>query len=89
MSRPPFALADKVPNDREECDACHFSTRHLHKVPRPFFAREQPDQWFCDLCWSSFAGNAAQYPDQYPEKKVLHHLCYLTNVLLEAIGDRT
>lgn len=81
----PYPLRDPVPEDKESCDACSYPTQHLHKTNPPFMSKRTEPYWFCDLCWTSFAGNAAQYPGQYEDGRVLQHICFVGNVILAEI----
>lgn len=83
----PLHNDENVPEDAE-CDSCHYSTQHLHKVKPPFLSKRTEPHWFCDLCFSSFASNSVQYPDLYRESgSLMQHMCLMTNHILAAIRE--
>ena len=82
----PLPLRDPVPDSVDCCDSCGYRTRHLHKHEAPF--TKLSPVWVCDLCFTTFAGNAALYPEQYPQGGVLQHVCFVGNVILDAIREK-
>lgn len=72
------------------CDSCGFDTSNLEayarRGPRAGYTPDQK-KWLCELCARTSAGNAVDYPDQYPDREVLRAVNYVGNVLLEAISE--
>lgn len=73
-----------------ECECCQsqdvelneFSTTHYEgcKLCEPKKFR------FCDLCYSTFAGNSHQYPRQYQGRaQIMQHICAVANILLKKL----
>jgi hypothetical protein len=86
-------MTDKIDNSQEqpeECDCCQFKTEAL-KPYEVFFASkavQTTHKWLCELCASTYAGNAYEYPEQYPyQVATLRAMCYIGNVLLKAIQE--
>ncbi len=72
----------------EICQSCAYETDRLKYYP--FALRQEEGMWLCELCASTHAGNACEYPNQYPERKTLATICYVGNVILAAIRkDKT
>lgn len=71
-----------------ECDSCHFETKRLKRYARAPLAVEKGDKWLCVLCASTLAGNALDYPSNYPDPAALRTICYVGNVILAAIAER-
>jgi hypothetical protein len=77
-----------APDDPPECDSCHFVgpvKGYETFAPGPMKGQTKH---LCALCASTLAGNALEYPDQYPHRDVLRTICYVGNVLLAAIQER-
>lgn len=70
------------------CVSCGFDPSELHEARIEFSKKPKPPVFLCTLCYSTHAGNATLYPDQYPEGKVLRHMCYLANVILAELRGR-
>jgi hypothetical protein len=71
-----------------ECDSCHFQTTKLTEYERSPFNRNPSDpttKKLCDLCASTVAGNTVDYPASYRDPAVLRTICYVGNVILQAI----
>ncbi len=62
-----------------ECDSCGFKTEAVTECPD--LAKAEPP-WYCELCKSTHAGVAHQYPSQYQNADVLRTICYVGNVIL-------
>lgn len=79
------APADKP----EECNSCGFKLEELRAYASTrylFSGRSGPShKWLCGLCAGTMAGNASEYPEQYPEHQVLATICYVGNAILAAI----
>ena len=72
----------------EECHGCGFETDELHRYSAHVGQGETKIFEFCDICYTSFSGNAAIYPTQYEGVgKVLQHVSYCTNLILAAIKE--
>lgn len=71
------------------CDSCEFETSELIAYPvRRNFPKESEPKWLCDLCASTAAGSAHEYPEQYGESaQVLKTICYVGNAVLAAIAS--
>lgn len=78
---------DQLREPPSECDACRYETWKLHRTDPPFMSRRKEPYYFCDLCWSSFAGNSVQYPDQYPDRQVLCHVNLTANKIIERLDE--
>ena len=84
----------------EECDSCGWPTEELTEVDAyartkghgPFTPDDQKEwAWLCEVCRSSYAGNAYLYPRNYDDDIVLRTIAWQTNAILDAIaklGDR-
>jgi hypothetical protein len=73
---------DTVPSQgARECFSCGFETDALKSYRR----YDRDDAWLCALCASTMAGRAQKYPDQFPNRDVLQTICYVGNVILEAL----
>jgi hypothetical protein len=75
----------------EECDSCGFRTEALIAYPvRRNFPKESAPKWLCDLCASTMAGNAHEYPEQFREGRagdVMKTICFVGNTILAAIAS--
>jgi len=82
------AKKDEIaPNEDEQCCSCTADNLLLHVVEPSVFTSGVKHQ-HCDLCFETFAGNACQYPSQYPNKDVLQHINLVANILLRKIGGK-
>lgn len=76
------------PKEEDECDSCGFQgpteayPRRNHKLGGG------GDKRLCVLCAGTHAGNALEYPDQYPNAEAMRTICYVGNVILKAIKDK-
>lgn len=69
----------------EECECCQYGGDiKLTEYDGPPH-RKNEKNWLCELCSSTFAGSSLDYPSQYPEAKTLQTICYVGNVILDAI----
>ena len=41
---------------------------------------------FCTLCFTSLAGNACRYPNQYPNSETMHQSTFNANAILDQMG---
>lgn len=70
------------PDDKpEECEFCHYETNKLEF----FNAPGGKDGWLCDVCASTYAGNAYHFPDHYENRHIMSQVSYSTNMILDAI----
>jgi len=78
-----------------ECESCMWKTTELTKTDA--YARtwghgpSTPDEakqwgWLCEVCRSTWAGNAWLYPDQHQNKEVLSMIAWQTNYLAAEIA---
>lgn len=70
----------------EGCDSCRFETalkRYDNHRSIGLHASGPKSKWLCELCASTMAGNAHEYPEQYRgERATLQTLCYVGNAIL-------
>ena len=87
MSEPDYEDGLDVPPD--ECHACNYKTTELHKVRARPGSEDKSPFYFCDFCYRSFAGNAAQHPSQYGDMGlVVRHICLIANMMIDRLnGD--
>ena len=76
-----------APSDEYECSSCHIDNVELHECEPPLFTRHKDKFYFCDFCYETFAGNAAEYPDQYDNGQVMQHICAVANILLRKLTE--
>lgn len=67
----------------EMCHSCGFETHEL-KYYGPSVFGKTDGKWLCDLCASTFAGTAVDYPTHY-DGPTLATICYVGNVILAEI----
>ena len=74
-----------------ECESCGYETLlkaytrapHIeHVAPRD---EPYPWKWLCDLCARTLAGNAVDYPTQYPDRHIMQTVCHVGNAILAAL----
>lgn len=68
-----------------ECDSCKYETELKEYRMNRFFPKEDRKKRLCHLCAATYAGNAYEYPEQYPNASTLYAICYVGNVVLDAI----
>jgi hypothetical protein len=74
------------PDPEKSCDSCGAENVLLHHVEKPLFTSQPEEGYeFCDFCYMTFAGNAAQYPNQYEHGEVMRHICAVANILLRKL----
>jgi len=76
----------------DECECCGFKTEAItaYRTNRNFPKGPCPDKWLCNLCASTMAGTAHEYPEQYFEGRageVLKTICFVGNTILAAIAS--
>ena len=65
-----------------ECDSCgSVAPTYTQKIHCPDRTRE-----LCEVCASSFIGNATRYPDQYVNVQLYQSLAQVANLILDKIG---
>lgn len=72
----------------EQCESCQFETDAIkaYRTTRNFPRGPCPDKWLCDLCASTIAGNAHEYPEQFPgTHDVVRTICFVGNAILAEI----
>lgn len=76
----------------EGCFSCGFETVNLTEYPRRRaidYAEGCETKWLCELCASTDAGTAVDYPTQFVDIASLRTICYVGNVILAAIRARS
>ena len=73
----------------DECDSCGFTTQELkaYEMYRGFPQKTQY-KWLCELCASTPAGNAYEYPEQFHDRPLMQTVCYVGNAIIAAIKAR-
>ena len=72
----------------ECCEACQFETGALTRYDKyRNFPEKEEFKWLCEICASTMAGTAYEYPDQYPNREVMFMMAWCTNRILAAIDD--
>lgn len=72
-------------DDELGCEACGFVADHaedleqFHKGPPMSAMGGEEERILCNICFTTFAGNAHQYPEQYPNRDVMFLVANLTN----------
>lgn len=88
---------DPLPDLNEkttECESCQAPHVELKFYEKPTFSdRIAADKgnWLCNLCASTMAGNAMDYPDQYRDGRsgdVMRAVCFVGNAIILATSDR-
>lgn len=71
------------------CESCEFNMQEVqpytinrHLGSREDMSERNTHKWLCILCASTMAGNAFEYPEQYPERDVLQAICFVGNAIL-------
>lgn len=90
----PVILSEVKPLDVEDptCDACGYSSPDLvvqHYKSSPDGRSSNNDgKNLCDLCAGTFAGNAFDYPAQYPYSDIMFMVSYVGNAIIEEIRKK-
>src|SRR6185436_17441496 len=75
----------------EECQSCNFPTKDLTRYDVfPLSSRGKAGvkhKWLCELCASTMAGTACEYPEFYPDVNLYGTVCFIGNTILKAIRD--
>lgn len=82
-----YVKVDPAYDDYEDCDSCN-QVAPLHTFAANPMSDRKEDKKMCELCSSTFVGNALDYPRQYPDAKVMQHICAVGNVMLDKITGR-
>lgn len=87
-------MADRI-KDREDeltCDSCRYPAKDLtsynHRLNqfRADVTEEAKKILLCELCASTSAGTAKQYPNQFEgEINTMQTLCFIGNAILDAL----
>lgn len=78
-----------------ECQCCGYVTNNLQRFENMGTTiagggKTRKDTfWYCDLCCSTPASNAHRYPGQYPDTATMQTVCYVGNVILDALKKRS
>jgi hypothetical protein len=82
----------KQREDEKACESCEYPAkiltpyRHRRNYGRSDVTEESKTILLCELCASTVAGTATQYPDQFPsEIHTLQTLCFIGNAILDAL----
>jgi len=76
----------------DECEGCYFPTKALKQFDKrdAVGMHEGHKKWLCDLCASTETGTALDYPRQYEgQQATMRTICYVGNVILEALKKRS
>ncbi len=71
--------------EETECESCGYKGVKLKSYQ---LYGEQEPSLLCRVCASTRAGNAYQYPNQYPNGDVLMMLAWGINYLADVIGEQ-
>jgi hypothetical protein len=78
----------------DECDACGWPTSYLTECDAyarnpdhgPFTPEEEKERaWLCEVCRSTYAGNAYMYPRQYDNRQVLSTIAWGINRVVDEV----
>jgi predicted Zn-ribbon and HTH transcriptional regulator len=68
----------------EECESCGYETERLTLYDS--HNGDNPLAWLCEVCASTYAGNAYHYPRQYENRHIMQQISYCTNLILDTMG---
>jgi hypothetical protein len=82
-----MTIPDPIEEDPEECDSCHSQDVALGTFEQGIGTKRHNVR-LCVLCAGTHAGNALEYPDQYPAA-VLKTICFVGNEIIKTLqkGD--
>jgi hypothetical protein len=63
----------------------------FHDAPVDMFLRGFPqkkEEYICELCASTFIGNATEYPDLHDNVSLFQSIAQVGNILLDKLTDR-
>lgn len=75
-------MTNKNEEEYSACDFCGYETTELEFIEAPFTGN---NGHVCKLCFSTFAGNALIYPNQYDNKEVMMQISFVGNTILAEI----
>lgn len=80
-------MIDDEENDEEpQCQSCGSTGVPLTAYTSFRMSRlKGASKILCALCANTKAGNAHEYPEQYPDRDVLQIICYVGNEILKAL----
>lgn len=64
------------------CDFCGYETKELETIEAPVTGNKGN---VCKICFSTSAGNALIYPNQYDNKEVMKQISFVGNMILDEI----
>ena len=77
-----------------ECQCCGYETKKLKKFENMSTtiagggSTRKDTFWYCDLCCSTMASSATRYPGMYPDTAAMQTICYVGNVILDALKKK-
>ena len=72
-----------------ECDACGFTTMCTNYERSGLTAiKDGRTKWLCELCSHTATGTSLDYPNQFPNRRVLETICYVGNVIISKVRSR-
>jgi hypothetical protein len=79
---------DEQANEKPDaCDSCEYPTADLVAFSmRP--DRPEVSLWLCVVCRNTLAGNAAFYPEQYPDRSSMAMIAWGINHLAALVQGR-
>jgi|SRR5688572_9585019 len=75
---------EQIPDEEKptECDFCHYENIEVKAYTQNRnFPRSTRTAWLCLICASTMAGNAHEYPEQYPDRESMRMLSWIGNYL--------
>lgn len=74
------------------CQSCRFETTEIKAYQ--YFAlsekgKRETHKWLCHFCANTFAGNAFEYPEFYPNGDLMQHICHVANLLLAKLAKKS
>ena len=72
----------------EACENCAFETKEIKAYPMHRKYPVTQYKWLCDLCASTPAGNAYEYPEQFHNVPLFQTVCYIGNAIIQAIEQK-
>ena len=72
----------------EACENCAFETKEIKAYKMYRKSPVTQYKWLCDLCASTPAGNAYEYPEQFHNVPLFQTVCYIGNAIIQAIEQK-
>lgn len=67
------------------CDCCSFPTVKLNRAE---LAVSKEPHMLCDLCFSTYTGNAFEAPRNYPNQlAIMQTVCYVGNIIMDKLDQ--